>query len=62
MDTIEARLECIKIASGLRKEDRELKTILEAATEWAAFVIGPPVKESAGTFKKGADDHRAEKK
>lgn len=61
MDPVAARLECLKLAASMVSpgDADKIKTTAEG---WSAFVIGPSVKEHAGSGKKGADDHLADKK
>lgn len=69
MDPVAARLECLKLV--VSKEPNVLTAknnpslpdeVVTAAGKFAEFVIGPKVKEHAGSDKKGADDHLAHKK
>lgn len=62
MDPVAARLECLKLAASTPATNGDAEKIKTTAEVWSDFVIGPKVKEHAGSDKKGADDHLAHKK
>lgn len=61
MDSMEARMKCLRIAAkAVNCDDGSFKdTVLAAAEEWSKFVIGEPLRESSGKSKQGDDVGRA---
>lgn len=55
MDVIEARLECLKLASGLNDGKNNAAAIVADAKVMVELVL-PPIKESKNTGQRGADD------
>ncbi len=65
MDTVTARLECLKLAvqhasicppGFQQREMPKPEGTLAVAESWAKFVIGPDVMHSKSSGKKGADE------